>query len=127
MRAALRLVLIPLIAVAVVAPTGAQTQASHAKTMAGILAKLNHAPSDAEKATLKGIVDDKAAPEAERTVAQALINLQHQVAAADKPKLEALVKDKATPDAIRTLSTIILTLNHMPSASDKEKLAKIGS
>ena len=126
MRDALRLVLIPLLAAAIVAPLAAQTPDT-AKTMAGILVKLNHNASDAEKATLKTIVDNKTASEAERTVAQALINLQHRVSDADKPKLEALVKDKATPESLRTISTVILSLNHMPSAADKEKLAKIGS
>jgi hypothetical protein len=119
--------LIPVVAAAVVVSLAAQTQSANVKTMAGILVKLNHFPSDAEKATLKAIVDNKASPEAERTVAQALINLQHQVGSADKPKLEALVKDKATAEPIRTLSTVILSLNHMPSAADKAKLAKIGS
>ena len=122
----MRIVSIAIVAVALGQPIGA-AQDAPAKTMAGILARVNHFPGDADKATLKGIIDSKTATAAEKTVAQALSNLQHAVSAADKPKLEALVKEASTPESLKTLSTIILGLNHMPSAADKEKLAKIGS
>jgi len=122
----------PLVAAQQTKPAPPQTAAPAAasknvQTMAGILMRLNHFPSDAEKATLKGIVDNKAATEGERTVAQALINLQHKVAAADQPKLQALVKDAKTPESIQTLSSIILSLNHTPSDADKDRLKKIAS
>jgi hypothetical protein len=97
------------------------------QTMAGILMRLNHFPSDPEKATLKTIVDDKAANDAERTVAQALINVQHKVAAADAPKLQALAKDPKASDSVKTLASVILALNHTPTDAEKEKLKKIAS
>jgi hypothetical protein len=126
MRYPFRSLLAALSAVALAA-TVAAAQNTPVQTMAGILMNVNHFPSDAEKKTLQGIVENKTASEGERAVAQAMISLQHQVAAADKPKLEALVKDKATPEPVRTLASVILTFTHMATAADKEKLKKISS
>jgi hypothetical protein len=95
------------------------------KTMAGILLKLNHFPSDAEKKTLKDIADDKATTAPERIVAQAITNVQHTAAAEDKMKLEAVGKDGAAPDSVKALAAILLRLNHTPNAQDKERLTKI--
>jgi len=117
-----------LLAVSIAIPFAARVSAAESKpvqTMAGILMKLNHFASDAEKTQLKAIVDDKATTPAEKTVAQALINVQHKVSDADKPKLEALVKDKDTPESIKTLSQVILSLNHTPSDAEKDKLKKL--
>jgi len=97
------------------------------QTMAGILLHLQHYPTDADKQSLKQIIEDKSATKDERTVAQALIDVQHTVAAADKPKLEAIVKNGKATSPVKTLAEIILKLNHMPSASDKEKLKALGS
>jgi hypothetical protein len=94
-------------------------------TMAAILLKLNHYPSEAEKATLQKIVDDKAATAPEQAVAQSLIHLQHHVSAEDKPKLQAIVDDKTAPADLRDMSKIIISLNHTPSAAEKETLQKI--
>src|SRR6266702_1585788 len=71
------------------------------QTMAGILTKLQHFPTDAEKQTLKQIAEDKSVTADERTVARALMNVQHTVAAADKPKLEAIVKDEKACSSVK--------------------------
>jgi hypothetical protein len=105
------------------AMTAAETKA--VQTMAGILAKLNHFPSDAEKETLKKMVDDKETTAQERVIAHALMHLQHKVSAEDKPKLDALLKEKNAPESVKTLATIIVNLNHMPTDADKEKLKKL--
>jgi len=97
------------------------------QTMAGILSKLQHFPTDAEKQTLKQIAEDKSVTADERTVARALMNVQHTVAAADKPKLEAMVKDEKTSSSVKTLASVILNLKHMPSASEKAKLQALTS
>ena len=104
---------------------GAETKA--VETMAGILMKLNHFPSDADKQALKTIVDDKQTTVHERAVAQALLNVQHKVAADDKAKLDALMKDKTVPESVRTLAGVISNLNHTPSDTDKEKLKKLSA
>jgi len=91
------------------------------KTMAGIMMGLNHYPSDAEKGTLKGIVDGDASA-AEKACATAMINLQHSASADDKKKLNAIIGDDSTPGPVRALAKIIVNLNHMPSGDDKKVL-----
>ena len=108
-------------------PAAQTSKPSNVQTMAAILARLNHFASDAEKATLKTIVDDKTSTDAERTVAQALINVQHKVAAADAPKLQALAKDPKASESIKTMASVIVGLNHTPTDAEKEKLKKITS
>ena len=90
----------------------AQASSANVSTMAGILAKLNHFPNDAEKATLGGIVKSDAATAHEKTVASALMNMQHSVSAADKPKLEAVVKDAAAPQGVKTLADVLARTTH---------------
>ena len=92
------------------------------QTMAGILANIQHVPSDADKQALAQITQDKATTPDERSVAQALMNVQHTAAAADKPSLEAIVNDAKASGSVKTLASVILGLHHFPSDSDKEKL-----
>jgi len=94
------------------------------KTMAGIMMGLNHYPSDAEKATLKGIVDGGAS-DAEKACATAMINLQHAATADDKKKLNGIISDDSTPGPVRALAKIIVNLNHMPSGDDKKTLKEL--
>lgn len=105
----------------------AAAETTAVQTMAGILVKLNHFPSDTEKQDLKKILDDKATTAHERVVAQALLNVQHKVTSEDKPKLEAVIKDKSAPDGVKTLAAVIVGLNHTPSDAEKEKLKKLAS
>jgi len=126
MRKSFTMVCAAVFAALLLAPVSAmQAPNKNVSAMAGILLKLNHFASDPEKATLKQIVDDKAASEYEKTVAQALINVQHTATAADKTKLEALVKDPKAPEAAKTIATAILGVNHMATDADKEKLKKL--
>jgi hypothetical protein len=97
------------------------------QTMAGILTGLNHFPSDADKQSLKQIVEDKSATADERTVAQALMNVEHKVSDADKAKLEAILEDQKASGSIKTLAGVILGLNHTPSEADKKKLQALAS
>jgi hypothetical protein len=127
MRSPLRTLPALLLMTCIAVTSLAAAESKAVQTMAGILANLNHFASDSEKATLKGIVEDKATPAPEKTIAQALINVQHTVSAADKPKLQALVSDKDTPASIKTLAEVILALNHTPSDAEKAKLKKLMS
>lgn len=92
------------------------------RDMAGIMMHLEHYPSDAEKAKLKAIVDDKGSTEQERVIATAITNLNHKVAAGDADKLKKVVGDMSAPAEVRDLAGIVLNINHMPSAADKSKL-----
>ena len=120
---------IAVFSVATLSAQGPATPADGAnvRTLAGILAKLNHYPSAAEKKSLQAIVDDKTAGANEKTLAQALINVQHTVSPADKPKVEAVVKDATASADLKTLAGVLAGLNHTPSASEKDALAKLAA
>jgi hypothetical protein len=102
-------------------------QAANVRTIAGILAKLNHNASADEKKQLQTIVDDKSASMAEHTVAMSIIGFQHKVTDADKAKLETLAKDAAAPAPLKTMATILVGMNHTPSAAEKETLTKLAA
>ncbi|WP_455211894.1 hypothetical protein [Kaarinaea lacus] len=91
------------------------------KTMAEIMAKLNHYPSASEKETLREI-SLKSTDSYEKTMATAMMNLEHAATAEDKKKLNQIIKDDAAPEKVKTLAKIIHDLNHKPSAEDKKKL-----
>lgn len=90
--------------------------------MAGIVMKLNHYPSDAEKAELKAIVANKESTEQERTIATAISNMDHKVAAGDADKLKQVMNDMSAPAEVRDLAGIVLKISHKPSKEDKRKL-----
>jgi hypothetical protein len=95
------------------------------KTMAEIMLKLNHYPSDSEKETLRQISLSSTATDAEKTMANAMIHLEHTATAEDKKKLSKIVKDDSVSEDERTLAKIIRDVQHKPSAEDKEKLKKL--
>jgi hypothetical protein len=126
MRAlATSVLVLSIVSIASSAAAPIQAPSANVKTMAAVLAKLNHFPNDAEKATLNEIVKSDKATAHEKTIAQALVNTQHAATAADKPKLEAILKDKSATDAERSLAEILARLNHSPSAADKASLTKL--
>lgn len=90
--------------------------------MAGIVMKLNHYPSDAEKAELKAIAANKESTEQERTIASAITNMEHKVAAGDAEKLKQVMNDTSAPAEVRDLAGIVLKISHKPSEEDKRKL-----
>ncbi len=95
------------------------------QSMAKIMMGLNHNPSDGEKGTLKGIVDNKSASKHEQILAQSMINLQHKASPADKEKLSKIMNDNSASAHARDLAGIIHNLDHKPSDGDKSKLEKM--
>ena len=95
------------------------------REMAGIMAHLEHYPSDAEKAKLKGIVISKDSTEQERVLASAISHFKHNVDTKDVDKLKKVMGDAAAPAEVRDLAGIVLSISHMPSAEDKIKLENI--
>ncbi|MGD8937796.1 MAG: hypothetical protein PVJ72_00325 [Gammaproteobacteria bacterium] len=95
------------------------------ETMAQIMLKLNHYPSDSEKETLRQISLSSTSSKYEKTMANAMINLEHSAKPEDKKKLSAIVKDDSAPEDVRTLAQIIHDVNHKPSAEDKKKLENL--
>jgi len=94
-------------------------------TMAEIMIKLNHFPSEADVQSLHAIASGGDSSEAEIAVAMAIANLKHQATAADKEKLNALVADESAPAELRTLASVIVSTNHKPSAADIARLESI--
>jgi len=95
---------------------------SEIKTMASILAGLNHYPSSAEKKQLKTIASDSHASANVRTLAQAMVNIDHSISGADKPKLKKITNDGNASENERDLANILLNLSHKASSADKHKL-----
>lgn len=129
MRAPLRTLVVLSVAVVFLAGPALMAQApgENIQTIAGILAKLNHFASDAEKKTLQGIVASPTATAPEKTLAEAVMNVQHTATAADKEKLQALMKDSGAPEGARMIAGVLAGLNHTPSDEQKAALAKLAA
>lgn len=95
--------------------------------MADVVMKLQHFPSDDQKAALAKIADDSSYSEAERQVATAIANIQHKVSAEDSERLAAIAANESLNESLRTLARVVIGINHMPSAEDKETLAKLSA
>lgn len=126
MRTLLRTTLALLFVAAAATPLVAD-EAANVRTMAGILAKLNHFPGDAEKKTLQAIVDDKTAGANEKTLATAILNLMHSAAAADKTKLDAVAKDMKASESVRSLAGVIARVQHTVAEADKATVTKLAA
>ena len=104
-------------------PVAAETDAI--KTIAGIMANLNHFPSDEDKTVLQGIIDSDDSSEEEATIAMALSNMQHKVSGEDAARLEDLVDDESNDESARKLAGILLSINHSAGDDDKAALKAI--
>jgi hypothetical protein len=92
------------------------------RTMAEILLGFHHAPSGAETAVLRQIVDDDATTSRERAVATAILNVRHVPEPEDKRLLEAMIVDRSTPSSLRTVATAIVNLTHTITDADRSAL-----
>ena len=98
----------------------AETEA--VRTMAKIAMKLNHFPTDEDKAVLKTIIDSDDSSEEEAAIAMAISNMEHQVKSADAQRLADIVDDDLSGDAARKLAGIVLGINHMASDEARAEL-----
>ena len=78
------------------------------REMAGMLVKLEHYPSTAEKSRLMELAASKDSTAQEKVVANAMANLSHSATDADKAKLKQVVGDAVAPAEVRELAGIIL-------------------
>ena len=93
--------------------------ASATKTIAGILASLNHFPSDDDKTALMAIAEDDGTGRAFRALASAIGKIQHSATVEDRDIMNRIIaSDRAAADA-KVLAEIVLGLTH--TASDKAK------
>jgi hypothetical protein len=116
-----------IVALAIAVPLGAAPAAASkaVKTMAGILATVNHFPTDDQKKTLTALENEPATTADEKVLIQALVTMQHSISAADKPKVEAIASDEKAPAETRSLAAILGRFLHMANADDKATLQKL--
>jgi len=96
--------------------------ASATKTIAEVLAGLNHFPSDADKTALMAVANDDSAGRGLKAIANAVSNIQHAATAEDKEMMNRIIgADQASADA-KALAEIVLGINHMASADAKAVL-----
>lgn len=93
-------------------------------TIARVMIKLNHFPSDREKRELQAILDSETATVGERKLASALMAMQHQVSSGDRDKLQTLKEDEGASASERDLADILMNMNHQPSSRDRDRLRR---
>lgn len=113
------------IAACLIVAMPATADTGNLQTLARIAMTLNHYPSDAEKATLKAIVDSDDSSEEEASIALALHNMQHKVKEADAERLMDIVDDDMSDPVAKDIASILLEINHSPNDADKAKLAAL--
>jgi len=92
------------------------------REIAGIVASLNHFPSDADKARLAAIAADDEIAQNLRTMATTVANINHSATAEGKAAMAEIQAGDA-PDVGKALAGIIANLNHTASDADKATIA----
>lgn len=96
--------------------------ATATKTIAGVLAGLNHFPTAEDKAALAAIASDESNGMAVRAVAGAVAEIQHAATAEGKAAMQQIVASDGADAQTKTLAEIVLGINHVPSAEAKATL-----
>ncbi len=97
--------------------------ASAQKTIAGILAGMNHFPSDAQKAELMAISSDESSGRGNQLIASAVHDIQHAPTAEGKAAMQQIIDYPQAPAETKALAKVVLEFNHMASADAKAVLA----
>jgi hypothetical protein len=95
------------------------------RALAQITMKLNHYPTDEDKAILNAIIESDESLEEEAALAMALVNMEHKVKTADAERLADIAEDDFYDESVRKLASILLNINHSPSDEDKVVLAAL--
>lgn len=93
--------------------------------IAGIVASINHFPSEADKAKLATISANETYPELLRRLATQVSNISHSATADGKALMVELQANPEVPENAKVLAGIIADLNHVPSAEAKATLAEL--
>ena len=99
--------------------------ASAQKTIASIVAGMNHFPSDAQKQALQAIADDESSGSNMQMIANTVINIQHAASAEGKAAMGQIIANDNASDNAKALAKIVMAFNHMASAEAKEILAAL--
>jgi hypothetical protein len=98
--------------------------ASAQKSIAGILAGMNHFPSDAQKEELMAIAADDTSGRGNQMIAAAVHDIQHAATAEGKAAMQQIIDYAEAPEGTKVLARTVLEFNHM--ASDEAKAALAG-
>ena len=96
--------------------------ATAAKTIAGVLASMNHFPSDSDKAALREIAGDDGVGRGFRAIASAVANIQHTATDEDKDIMNRIIASERAADQAKVLAEIVLGISHVASDQAKAKL-----
>ena len=114
-----------LVALGSLAQVALADDATATKTIAGVLAGLNHFPSAEDKAALAAIASDEANGMAVRALAGAVAEIQHAATAEGKAAMQQIVASDMANAQAKTLAEIVLNINHVPSAEAKATLQEM--
>jgi len=95
------------------------------RSLARLTMSLDKPLSEADKASLKAIVDSIDATDEEATIALALSQFDQTVAPDDVDRLFEVVEDDLSDESARALAGILLRLNQNPEADDAATLAEL--
>ena len=117
-----------LLAIATIVSIGLFSQFSLAqddtdlKTIAGIVAGMNHFPSDADKATLMGIAENSER-QGVQMIATAVGNIAHGADAEGKAAMGQIIAFDGAPANVKALAEVVQGFMHMASDDAKAVLA----
>ena len=95
------------------------------KSVAGIVASMNHFASDAEKAQLAAIAADDTSGQGMQMIATAVMNIQHAATAEGKEAMGQIMAAEQAPAEVKALAEIVMGFNHMASDEAKAALATL--
>lgn len=107
---------------AIVSPFAMADDSAAVRTIAGILAELNSAPSDAAKSQLMAIENDAATSIDFRIIARAVHDLNQTVASDYRDELTDIVSDNNADPAARELAQIVMNLDQTADEATKSRL-----
>lgn len=99
--------------------------ASAQKSIAGILAGMNHFASDAQKAELASIAGDDSSGRGMQMIATAVSNIQHAATDEGKASMNQIIGYERASAEAKALAEIVLGFSHTASAEAKAALAKL--
>lgn len=99
--------------------------ASAQKSIAGILAGMNHFASDAQKAELASIAGDDSSGRGMQMIATAVSGIQHAPTDEGKASMNQIIGYDGASMEVKALAEVVLGFNHTASAEAKEALAKL--
>ncbi|MEQ8954099.1 MAG: hypothetical protein RL120_08185 [Gammaproteobacteria bacterium] len=113
------------ISIALVSPFVTADDSVSARTIASILADLNHFPSDEAKTQLMAIESDGTTSGDFKTIARAVHDLQHTVGTDSRDDLNDIASDDNADPTARELAQIVMNIEHTADEAAKARLQEL--